>query len=188
MQNTVIKLTLASWLLALIMVSGCKKDKTTISGNGYPDKLADNWVAFELHGGSINGASYEPYDLVTSLDVNHEGYVILDKMYASDIRVRAQYTQDTIIHVERGEQLEKISKNTYNVTSISLDGYITTNPFWINASWQLANFYYPDLAFQYSDIKDVLYLHAGYYDKYNTLVDTVLLVAYRKTGFEEVSY
>ena len=32
------------------------------------------------------------------------------------------------------------------------------------------------------------HLHAGYYDKYNTLVDTVLLVAYRKTGFEEVSY
>lgn len=188
MQNTVIKLTLVSGFMALVLMSGCKKDNTIVYQNGYPNKLADNWIAFELHGGSISGASYKPYDLVTSLDPNHAGYMILDKLYASDIRVRAQYTQDTIIHVDKGEQLEQVSKNTYNVAYISLDGYVTTNPFWIDASWQLANYYYPNLSFQYSDIKDVLYLHAGYYDKYNALVDTVLLIAYRKTGFEDVSY
>ena len=188
MQNTVIKLTLASAILALMLMSGCKKDNTTVNPNGYPNKLADNWIAFELHGGSISGTSYEPYDLVTSLDPNHEGYVLFDKMYASDIRVRAQYSQDTIIHVDKGEQLELVSKNIYNVAYISLDGYITTNPFWINASWQLANYYYPNLSFPESDIKDVLYLHAGYYDKYNALIDTVLLIAYRKTGFENVTY
>ena len=188
MLNKVFKSTFALSILALLLLSGCKKDKSTVDQNGYPDKLADNWIAFELHGGSISGASYEPYDLVTSLDPNHDGYVLLDKLYASDIRVRAPYTQDTIIHVDKGDQLELVSKNTYNVAYVSLDGYITTNPFWINASWQLANIYYPNLSFQQSDIQDVLYLHAGYYDKYNALIDTVLLIAYRKTGFENVSY
>ena len=187
MLKIVIK-TAVAILLIFLLPLGCKKEDGIDYQNGYPNKLADNWVAFEFHGGSIDGVSYEPYDLVTSLDPNGDGYVLLDKLYGSDIRVRAEYSQDTIVHVEKGAQLEQVSKNTYNITSISIDGYITTNPVWINISWQLANIYYPDLSFPSSDIQDVLYLHAGYYDKYDALIDTVLLVAYRKTGFEEVKY
>lgn len=175
-------------LIVLLLPVECKKDKGIVYQNGYPNKLVDNWIAFEFHGGSISGTSYKPYDLVTSLDPNRPGYMIFDKLYASDVRVRAKYTQDTIIHVDKGPQLEQVSTNTYDITSVSLDGYITTNPVWINMCWQLANFYYPNLSFPSSDIKDVLYLHAGYYDKYNSLIDTVLLVAYRKTGFENVTY
>ncbi len=194
-------------IMILMSVLSCKKDQT-IDYNDYPYVLAGNWVTFEFEGGNINGVYSEPFDMVTSLDPNREGYLIIDKMYASDARVRAKYDtamfktgtgmplEDSTkysyikgyIYVEMGQQLEKISTNTYNIAYISVDGSISSNPVLINLCYQLAVASYPNISFSESDIKDVILLHTGYYDSYKNLIDTTLVLGYRKTGFENVSY
>lgn len=154
----------------------------------YPSKLAGNWVAFEFVGGDLEDAlPSEPYDLVTSLDPNRPGFMILDKLYNADVRVRAEYTDSTFL-TAMGENLEKVSTNNYDINFISLDGYITSNPVLLSTLYQLATIFYPDLAFERSDLEDLIFLRAGFYDQFKAQVDTVLILGYRKTGFEEVSY
>jgi hypothetical protein len=182
-----INLKSISYILVIILAVSCKKDDKTEFQNGYPNALAGNWIAFESPGGNIYGPYTAPFDLVTSLDPNQKGYLIIDKLYASDVRVRAIY-DTTTFHVEMGEQLEKISKNTYNIAYISVDGEVSSKPILINYLFQLAEAYYSNISFQESDIKDVIQIHVGYYDIYKNLVDTTSLLGYRKTGFEDVSY
>jgi hypothetical protein len=86
------------------------------------------------------------------------------------------------------EQLEKISTNTYSIAYITVDGNISSNPVLINLCYQLAVASYANISFTESDIKDVIMLHAGYYDKYKNLIDTTLVLGYRRTGFEDVQY
>jgi hypothetical protein len=165
-----------------------KEDYVIEYQNNYPNKLAGNWVAFEFQGGSLDGAvSTEPYDLVTSLDPNRPGSMILDKLYASDVRIRAEYV-DSAFSVIIGENLEKVSTNNYDIHYVSLDGYITSNPVLLSTLYQLATIYFEDMAFEYSDLEDLIFLRAGFYDQLKAQIDTVLILGYRKTGFEEVSY
>ena len=43
--------------------------------------------------------------------------------------------------------------------------------------------------FQHTDEDgDYLVMNVGLYDQYATVVDTVLILAFRKTGFEDVDY
>jgi hypothetical protein len=154
----------------------------------YPNKLAGNWVAFEFQGGSLEGTiSTEPYDLVTSLDPNRPGNMILDKLYASDVRIRAEYT-DSAFTAKMCENLEKVSTNNYDIEFVSLDGYITSNPVLLSTLYQLASIYFENIAFERSDLEDLIFLRAGFYDQLKAQVDTVLIIGYRKTGFEDVSY
>jgi hypothetical protein len=173
----------------LLLITACMKEDYTIEyQDNYPSKLAGNWVAFEFQGGSLEGAvSSEPYDLVTSLDPNRPGYMILDKLYGADVRVRAQYA-DSAFSITMGEQLEKISTNSYDIKYISINGYITSNPVLLSTLYYLASIYYEDMAFEQSDIKDLIFMRAGFYDQYKAVVDTVLILGYRKTGFEEITY
>jgi hypothetical protein len=176
------------YILVFLLGTSCGKDEKNIEYQaGYPNVLAGNWIAFEFKDGNLEGEISEPYDLVTSLDPNREGYIILDKMYASDVRVRAKY-DTTSFKVVMGEQLEVISSENYNIAYISVDGYVTSEPILVNFLYLLANAYYENIAFRASDIKDVIIMHAGFYDEYNYPVDTVLIMGYRKTGFEDVSY
>jgi hypothetical protein len=165
-----------------------KEDYVIEYQHDYPNKLAGNWVAFEFQGGSLEGTvSAEPYDLVTSLDPNRPGNLILDKLYASDVRVRTEYV-DSTFSVIMGDNLEQVSTNNYDIHYISLNGYITSNPVLLSTLYQLATIYFENMAFERSDLEDLIFLRAGFYDQLEAQVDTVLILGYRKTGFEEVSY
>lgn len=185
-MNRIFKILL---IILVILCTRCMKEDYEIEyQNNYPNKLAGNWVAFEFQGGNLEGAvSSEPYDLVTSLDPNRSGYMILDKLYAADVRVRAEYV-DSTFYVEMGENLEKVSTNNYDINFVSLDGYITSNPVLLTTLYQLALIYFEDIAFERSDLEDLIFIRAGFYDQLEAQIDTVLILGYRKTGFEEVSY
>ncbi len=174
-------------LFLLTCFSCVKKDYDIEYQDDYPNKLAGNWVVFEFPGGELEGTLYEPYDLVTSLDPNNHGFLIIDKLYDSDVRVRAEYI-DSAFYSQMGEQLEEISANTFEIEYVSLDGYITTNPVLIDLAYYLASLSFENLSFEESDIEDIIFMHAGFYDAYETLVDTVVIMGYRKTGFEETDY
>jgi hypothetical protein len=165
-----------------------KEDYIIEYQSDYPSKLAGNWVAFEFQGGNLEDAvATEPYDIVTSLDPNRPGNMIVDKLYASDVRVRAEYS-DSAFATVMGENLEKVSTNNYDIHYVTLDGYITTNPVLLSTLYQLAMIYFDDMAFERSDLEDLIFIRAGFYDDMEAQIDTVLILGYRKTGFEEVSY
>jgi hypothetical protein len=174
--------------LTFVFILSCTKDNTKIDRTGgYPEKLAGNWVVFEFPGGEIGTILYDPYDLVTSLDPNNNGLMILDKLYDSDTRVRAA-SDSANFKIDMGPQLELISTNTYDIAYVSLEGYVSQNPVIIQNVYAFARSSFENIAFSQSDIKDVILIHAGYYDKYKYPVDTVLIMGYRKTGFENVKY
>jgi hypothetical protein len=173
---------------AFLLLTACSKKPYDIEyQKGYPNLFADNWIAFEFQGGDIEGEILDPYNLVTSLDPNRNGYLIIDQLYDCDIRVRAVYA-DTSFSVEMGDQLETISTNTYDVKYLTVKGYITTNPVLTSFTYDLATVFFEHIAFYPEDIKDVLFLRAGLYDEYKTRVDSILVIGYRKTGFEDVNY
>jgi hypothetical protein len=178
---------LALSFILFCAISCSQKDYDIEYQPNYPNKLAGNWIVFEFPGGDIGDVLYAPYNLVTSLDPNNQDYLIIDKLYDSDVRVRV-HNQDSAFYIQMGEQLEKISTNTYDIEYVSIDGYITTNPVLIDRIYYFAAVYYDNISFIISDIEDILFMHAGYYDKYKSLLDTVLIIGYRKTGFEETNY
>ena len=174
-------------LFIAVLVSCTKQEYDIDYQKNYPDKLADNWIAFEFQGGDIEGKILPPYDLVTALDPNRDGYLIIDKIYDSDSRVRASYS-DSSFTVLMGDQLEMISTNTYGIKYLSIEGYVTGNPVLTNLAYDLAMAFYENMAFYPEDIKDVIFLRAGFYDEYRAIIDTVLILGYRKTGFENIEY
>jgi hypothetical protein len=173
---------------ALLLLISCSEKPYDIEfQQGYPNTLADNWIAFEFQGGDIEGEILDPYDLVTSLDPNRQGCLIIDQLYGCDIRVRTEFA-DSSFSVEMGDQLETISTDTYGVKYLTVNGYVTTNPVLTSFVYDLATYFFDNLAFYPEDIKDVLFLRAGLYDKYINPVDTLLILGYRKTGFENIEY
>ncbi len=171
-----------------LLVMSCSKESYEIDfQEGYPSKLAGNWLAFEFQGGSLEGTiAPRPYDMVTALDPNRDSALIIDRMYGADIRVRANYS-DTSFSIRMSPNLELVSTNNYGVEYISAEGYITSNPVLINVLFQLASQYYENISFDRSYIEDLIFMRAGFYDAYRAQVDTVLILGYRKTGFEEVN-
>lgn len=174
-------------LVLFLLIFSCSKDNDIEYQEGYPSLLADNWVAFEFQGGDIEGNILEPYEMVTALDPNRENYLIIDKIYNSDLRVRAAFA-DTAFSVVIGDQLEPIGTNNYGIEYISIDGYVTENPVLTSFMYDLASAYYENMALYPEDIKDIIFLRAGFYDIRKAIVDTVLILGYRKTGFENVEY
>ena len=173
-------------VLFLIILS-CTKEYDIEYQDGYPSLLADNWIVFEFQGGDIEGNILEPYEMVTALDPNMENSLIIDKIYNSDLRVKTTYA-DTAFSVDMGDQLELIGTNTYDIKYISINGYVTKNPVLTGFLYDLASAFYENMAFYPEDIQDLLFLRAGFYDIYKARVDTVLILGYRKTGFENVEY
>jgi hypothetical protein len=175
-------------IIGISLVTSCKKDDNEIEyQEGYPNKLAGNWVVFEFQGGNEDGVMMN-HDLVTALDPNNKGALILDKLYDSDIRVRAAYDDDTNkFSVEMGPQLETINDDS-DVKFISLNGKVSNEYYLVHQVYLLAYYSFDNIAFEESDIKDAIIIYAGYYDKYKQIYDTTLIMGYRKTGFEEVEY
>ncbi len=176
-------------LVVFTFLSCTKKEYDIEFQEGYPSMFADNWIAFEFRGGNIEEADelLPPYDLVTSIDPNRDGYLIIDKLYDADVRVRVAYA-DSSFSVIMGEQLEQISTNTYGIKYVCIDGYITENPVLTDFIYDLALAFFENMAFYRDDIEDVIFMRAGFYDDYQARIDTVLIIGYRKTGFENVEY
>lgn len=176
------------FFIILLLASACMKNDYEIEYQpDYPNDLADNWIAFEFQGGDIDGNMEGYYNLVTSLDPNRDGCLIIDKLYNSDVRVRADYI-DSSFSVVMGEQLERISTHNYGIEYISVEGYVTSNPVPRNIAFQAATLFLENMTFLESDIEDVIFLRAGLYDSAQAPIDTILIIGYRKTGFENVEY
>ena len=78
--------------------------------------------------------------------------------------------------------------------SLFLEVYINTasndkkNQWNGHFAYDLAGLFYENLAFEESDIEDVILIRAGFYDSFQSIIDTVLILGYRKTGFEDINY
>jgi len=160
--------------------------------DGYPNKLAGNWVAFdyqltkenyliaidtinhfdlasdtdfERFAGvlEITGVSDE-YDLVTALDPYFQNSIILNNIYNSGIRTRVDY-QDNLFEGRYKDQLEVINKGGYDITFVSLSGQMIED-----------------------SEGDMIFMVVGLYDREKALLESILIAAYRKTGFEDTEY
>ncbi len=166
----------------------CEKDDEVEYAPGYPTIFAGNWVVFEFPGGALEGSLYDPYDLTTALDPNSDSTLVLHNIYNSGIRIKAPY-YDSIFSVYKGEQLDKLNDGIYGVKTVSVEGFVTNNNMVLrNLVYNFAFNVFEDISFQEEDIEDIIYMNAGLYDEYDDLIDTVLIIGYRKTGFEEVDY
>jgi hypothetical protein len=177
------------FILAIGTLISCSKDNYTVEyAEGYPDKLAGNWIVYQFHGGDLDGSVTGPYDLVTALDPNQEGYLIFDNIYDTDVRCRAEILGDTGFYAYKTEQLEVLNYGGYGIETISLEGYSNTNSVLVNFLYSLAASSYENISFEESDISEIILVRLGLYDAYASPVDTLLILGYRKTGFENVAY
>lgn len=153
--------------LSISAFTSCQRDDYEIvyqSGN--PNFLVGNWRAFEFQGGAFDlNRMADEYDLVTALDPNSTDSLVIDNLYDSKVRVKVQF-QDSSFAVSHGRQLEVINMGQYGVYAVSVNG-----------------------EFQYSGADgDYMVMNIGLYDQYAALLDTVLIWAFRKTGFEDTDY
>jgi hypothetical protein len=181
-----IKIILASFIL--LMLSCDNGDDAIDYANGYPHKMAGNWVVFEFQGATLDGRLSDPYDLVTALSPNDEKTLVLDNLYNSKTRIKAVIQGDTGFVALKTEQLEVINYGGFGIEKVTIDGYINDNYVLKNFVYRLAAAYFENIAFTADDIDEIIFFRAGFYDSYNSLVDTVMVFGYRKTGFEDEDY
>ncbi|QQS50556.1 MAG: hypothetical protein IPM71_13350 [Bacteroidota bacterium] len=79
-----------------------------------------------------------------------------------------------------------MNDNTYGIQSVSIDGYVNENYILANFIYSLAMASFENPAFEVEDIDEIIFFRAGLYDAYYSLVDTIMVMGYRRTGFEEV--
>lgn len=152
--------------IAVLMTACGPEDYDIEYQDGNPNTLVGNWRAFEFQGGAFNlDKLSDEYDLVTALDPNSADSLVVDNLYNSGVRVKSWY-QGTVFSVSHGRQLEVINNGLYGIYAVSVEGEL-----------------------QHDDASgDVLIMNVGLYDQYADIVDTVLIWAFRKTGFEDVDY
>jgi hypothetical protein len=158
----------ALFVILTIILHACQdKDNTIEYAEGYPNKLAGNWIAYEFQGGAydLSKLSSEEYNLVTALDPNSSDSLIIDNIYNSGVRVKTHFLGNNF-SASHGRQLELINMGQYGIYSVSVDGQ-----------------------FQHDSKEgDYLIMNVGLYDHYSALIDTVFILAFRKTGFEDIDY
>jgi len=154
----------------IVFYNNCKKedpyDYEIEYQDGYPNVLAGYWKAYDIEftDNGLVPLDYEPYDLITALDPNNENNLIIDNIYNSNQRVRTFINRSSDgFYIIKGEQLEKVNAQ-YDIKTISIDGEYRDDP----------------------ESGEILLIFTGLYDKYDDLYDSVIVVAYRKTGFEDV--
>jgi hypothetical protein len=174
--------------LFIIILSSCHKDDGIEYANGYPTKLAGNWVVFEFQGGNINGTLAGPYEIVTALSPNDDSTLILDNLYNTNTRIKAKIQGDTGFVATKNDQLEVLNLKNKHIVKISIDGYINDNFVLKNFIYSLAQSSFPNMAFTEDDMTEIIFFRAGFYDVYGDPVDSVMVMGYRKTGFEDENY
>lgn len=182
-----------SIVVLLVVLSSCTKDDEPIEyANGGPSTLAGNWVAFQFHGGELEGPFTGPYDITTAIDPNTAGNLIVDNIYNTGIRARAGILGDTAFVAEYTPQLEVINKGGYGIEHVSIDGYVGSEYFYhyvlFDFVYRLASASFENKSFSEDAIEDIIFFRAGLYDEEGASVDSILVLGYRKTGFEDVDY
>ena len=180
-------------LIIILLLSSCEDSDYAVEyQEGYPNKLAGNWVAFDYQLTKENylmvidtinrfdltidtefdkfaglleiTSESDEYDLVTALDPYFENSIIFNNIYNSGIRTRVDY-HDRLFEGRLKEQLEVINYGGYNITFVSASGQLVEN-----------------------SKGDIIFMVVGLYDKERTLLESVIIKAYRKTGFEDTEY
>lgn len=155
-------------IVLTIIINACQDNDYNIEyAEGYPNKLAGNWIAYEFQGGAydLSKLSSEEYNLVTALDPNSTDSLVIDNIYNSGVRVKTRYIGN-YFSVAHGRQLEVINMGQYGIYSVSVYGQLQHD----------------------SKEGDYLVMNVGLYDQYSARFDTVFILAFRKTGFEDVDY
>lgn len=166
------KIYIKSLVLVFILVlfNQCQKpdpyDYEIEYQDGYPSNFAGQWVAFDFLTFTVNGQLVPidlEYDLITALDPNNEHYLIIDNIYNASLRVRAFVDiAGKSFYATSTEQLDQVNGND-EIKTISIRGdYIE------------------------DDEGDILQIQTGLYDQYNDLYDTIITLAFRKDGLEDV--
>jgi hypothetical protein len=155
------------YFLGILFLASCQKEEYEIVYQpGNPSYLVGNWRAFEFEGGAFDlSRMADEYDLVTALDPNSNDSLVIDNLYDSKIRVKV-YFQDSSFNISHGRQLEVINNGQYGVYEVSVTGEFGNS----------------------SADGDYLIMNVGLYDQYADRLDTILIWAFRKTGFEDVDY
>ncbi|MBN2273313.1 MAG: hypothetical protein JXR41_04710 [Bacteroidales bacterium] len=161
------RMTILYAVCILLVTFSCQQDDYDIEyQNGNPNNLVGNWRAFEFQGGAFDlDKLSDEYDLVTALDPNSTDSLVIDNLYNSGVRVKAFY-QDSSFTVSHGRQLEVINMGQYGIYAVSVTGEFQST----------------------EEDGDFLVMNVGLYDQYASVVDTVLIWAFRKTGFEDTDF
>lgn len=180
-------------LISALLLFSCEDPDYEIEyQEGYPNKLAGNWVAFDYqltkenymmaidtinHFDLANDMHFEKfvglleitgesdqYDLVTALDPFFENSIIISNIYNSGIRMQVDY-HDLFFEGRLKDQLEVINNGGYNINFVSASGQMIEDP-----------------------QGDMFFMVVGLYDQEKALVESMLIAAYRKSGFEDTDY
>jgi hypothetical protein len=181
------------FMVIIFILSSCEDSGYEIEyQDGYPNKLAGNWIAFDYQLTKenymmaidtindfdlttdeqfsrfaylleITGVS-DQYDLVTALDPNAQNSIIFNNIYNSNIRASVGF-QDRFFEGRLKDQLEVINKGGYDITFVSLSGQMVED-----------------------SQGDMIFMVVGLFDEEKALLESLLIAAYRKTGFEDTEY
>lgn len=175
------------WLWILFILSACsEQEPDVITGTAL---FPDNWIVFEFRGGQVetSDGARGPYMLVSAIDAVQDSSLVLDNLYGAGVRIRAAWS-DSSFSAMMTKQLEPPDTNIYGIEYTSVKGYVTENPVLTQFMYDMATEAYEDINFYPEDIRDVIFLRAGFYDQSKEIIDTVLIIGYRKTGFENSAY
>lgn len=177
----------------LLFVSCEKKEYDIEYQDGYPNILAGNWIASDYQIPKENYAKVldtindfdlnnlgqfsqfintldlisqsDDYEFVSALDPNTDSLLVLSNIYGSGIRTKVKYNHKKL-ESRFSDQLEIINYGGYGIYYTSVSGQLV----------------------QDEENGDFLCLIIGIYDKDKELFDSMLMIAYRKTGFEDTNY
>ena len=114
----------------------------------------------------------------------------MDNLFNTGTRASVDVVFDTAIKANRTEQLEQINMGGYGIKTVSVDGYINSvnryNNALANFIYRLAKAAFENSSFTEDDISDIILFRSGSYDSEGSLIDTVLVMGYKKTGFERI--
>ena len=135
--------------------------------DGYPNKLAGNWIAFDYQLTKENYVmaidTINDFDLTTDEQFSRFAYLLeitgvsdqYDLVTALDPNAQNRYK----------DQLEVINKGGYDITFVSLSGQMVED-----------------------SQGDMIFMVVGLFDEEKALLESLLIAAYRKTGFEDTEY
>ncbi|MCG8697809.1 MAG: hypothetical protein MI922_07125 [Bacteroidales bacterium] len=178
----------------LVFISCAKNDyDIEYQGDG-GNPIAGNWVVFEIPQGEFENWGYEHYELVTAVDPNTSDSVfVIDNLYDSKVRIRLPYGatgryNNRYNHFNETfvPQIDTLDGYDYGIHFVSLNGEVSRKNYQQQLAYLYAQATFPNKAFDFNDIEDVIVINAGFYDIDKMLVDTVQIVGYRKIGFEDV--
>ncbi len=176
------------FILGALLISCSDNNDDIDYASGNPSILPGNWVVFEFQGGNLEGRLSGPYDMATALLPDNSRILVLDNLYNSGTRIKARLYSDSAFFEEKADQLEVINMGGYGIEKISINGYINDNSILKNFIYQLAQNSMENMAFSMGQMTEVIFFRAGFYDQYNSLIDSVMVMGYRKTGFEDEDY